>query len=119
MDLAQAFFLLQSLRQNIPNFSDVEKKWVDDFHSILNTVEKETGSDLSAFRVQQSELHHPVASVTRGSRRGGPGQVRYSERIVIERTRLLHKLDAVLSYFQYTQSAGDARKQSIGFKAGA
>jgi len=39
MDLTQAFFLLQSLQQNIPNFSDVDQKWVGDFHSILDAVE--------------------------------------------------------------------------------
>jgi hypothetical protein len=44
MDLAQAFFLLQSLRQNIPNYGDVDQRWVTDFHSILDTVEKESGA---------------------------------------------------------------------------
>jgi hypothetical protein len=118
MDLEQAYFLLQSLKQNIPNYSEVDQKWVVDFHSILDTVEKETGSDLNAFRVSQSDLHHPIASVTRATRRA-PGHVRYSERIVIERARLMHKMDAVLGYFQFTGSKGQPPKQSIGFKAGS
>jgi hypothetical protein len=118
MDLAQAFFLLRSLKQNLPYSSNVEQKWVDDFHSILDTVEKVTSSNLRAFRVQPDELHHPIASVTRGSRRYGPGQVRYSKEVVVERARLLHKLDAVLGYFQYTQSPNDPPKQGIGFKLG-
>jgi len=114
MDLPQAYFLLKSLKENLPNH-EVGQKWVDDFHSILDTVEKETGADLSAFRVQQSDFYHPVVSVSRASRRG-PGQVRRSSRTVVERTRLLHRVDAVLGYFQYTQSSGDTPKQSIGFK---
>jgi|HubBroStandDraft_4_1064222.scaffolds.fasta_scaffold841385_1 hypothetical protein len=36
MDLTQAFSLLKSLQQNLPNEFAVEKKWVDDFHSILD-----------------------------------------------------------------------------------
>jgi hypothetical protein len=118
MDLAQAFFLLQSLKQNLPSSSNVNQKWVDDFHSILDNVEGVTNSNLSAFRVQPSELHHPITSVRRGSYRGGPGQVHYSKQVVVERARLLHKLDAVLGYFQYTQGPNDPPKQGIGFKLG-
>jgi hypothetical protein len=117
MDLAQAFFLLQSLRQNVPNSSQVGQKWVDDFHSILDTVEKETGANLTAFRVQQTDLYHPVISTRRASRYGRAGHIDRSKAIVVERARLMHKMDAVLSYFQYTQNAGEA-KQHIGFKAG-
>jgi len=36
MDLTQAFSLLKSLQQNLPHEFAAEKKWVDDFHSILD-----------------------------------------------------------------------------------
>ncbi len=114
MDLAQAYFLLKSLKDNVPNSHEVDQQWVNDFHSLVDTVEKETGTDLAAFRVDGSELHHPVVAVTPGTRRG-PGKVRYGNGIVVKRTRLLLKLDAVLGYFQFKQGAGESEKH-IGFK---
>ncbi len=120
MDLAQAFFLLQSLKQNIPSYSEVEKKWVDEYHSILDTVETESGADLSAFRVQEADFHRQVISARRASLHGHtPGQVQRSDKIVVAHSRLFHKLEAVLGYFRYRQSAGNPPKESIGFKAGA
>ena len=117
MDLPQAYFLLESLKKNIPDSFEVDQKWVNDFHAILDTVEKDTGNNLDAFRVPQGELHHPIVSVRRASRHGQPGEVRRSTtRTVVERARLLHKVDAVLSYFQFSGNSGDAPKQSIGFR---
>lgn len=117
MDLAQAYFLLKSLKDNTPNSHEVEQKWVDDFHSVLDTVEKETGADLAAFRVDPSDLFNPAISATRGYARRGriaPGVVRYSNRTVITGARFMHKVDAVLSYFQFKQGAGTSEKH-IGF----
>ncbi len=118
MELAQAYFLLKSLKDNIPDRHEVEQKWVDDYHSIVDAVAKEAGVDLTAFRVDASELHHPVISARRGFALRGrvvPGSVQYGSKTVIERSRLMHKLDAVLSYFQFKQGASDAMK-SIGFR---
>jgi hypothetical protein len=120
MELAQAYFLLKSLKDNIPDRHELEQKWVDDYHSIVDAVAKETGADLNAFRVDASELHHPVIAAHRGFARRGrvvPGSVQYGSKTVIERSRLMHKLDAVLSYFQFKQGAGDAMK-SVGFNRG-
>jgi|SRR5580658_10923901 hypothetical protein len=117
MDLAQAYFLLKSLKENTPDTFEVEQKWVDDFHTILDTVGKETGEDLLAFRVEANDLHHPVVGGTRAYARHGrivPGQVRYGSKTVVERARLMHKVDAVLSYFQFKQGASDAPKR-VGF----
>jgi hypothetical protein len=118
MDLAQAFFLLQSLKENMPHTSDIAKKWVDDYHSILDTVEKETGTNLSPFRVPETDFQRQVVSARRGSFRGGPGHVQYGDNVVVSHARLAHKVDAVLSYFRYSQGTGNTPKQSIGFKAG-
>ena len=92
---------------------------MDDFHQILSTVEEQTADDLSAFRVPDSDLHHPVISAKRGfSRRGRsiPGQLqRDNDRIVVAHTRLMHKLDALLDYL-YRYGTETAPKQGIGFK---
>lgn len=107
MDLAQAYALLNSLKQNLPTTFEVERRWVDDFHSILDAVEKTTGADTYAFRVPPDELHPEVS--------GGnylEGTTDYSGRTVIERSRFVQKVDAVLGYFQFTQSEP---KKDIGF----
>ncbi len=41
------------------------------------------------------------------------GTTTYSKVLMIERTRLLHKVDAALSYFEFVQGQP---KQSIGFR---
>ena len=111
MDLAQALFLLKSLQKNIPNDYEVDRKWVDDFHSILDSVEKDTEADLSAFRIQPSELHRRVL----GTAPIGPNMQRETKYggTVVERARLIQKVDAVLGYFEFSNSTP---KQSIGFK---
>jgi hypothetical protein len=108
MDLTQSFFLLKSLKENLPDEFRIERKWVGDFHSILDTVEKETGFDLGAFRVGQDDLSRPAIS-----RNPMTGTTTYSKVLMIERTRLLHKVDAALSYFEFVQGQP---KQSIGFR---
>ncbi len=108
MYLTQSFFLLKSLKENLPDEFRVEKKWVDDFHSILDTVEKETGFDLEAFRVGQDDLSRPAIS-----RNPMIETTTYSKVLMVERTRLLHKVDAVLSYFEFVQGQP---KQGIGFR---
>ena len=119
MDLAQALSLLKSLKENVPNLPEIDKKWVDDFHEILATIEQQTTDDLSAFRIQDNDLYHPAISAKRGFSRYGrrvPGQLqRDNTRTVVPRTRLMHKLDALLEYlYRYGNEA--PTKESIGFK---
>ncbi len=119
MDFAQALSLLKSLKENIPNLSEIDKKWVDDFHHILAAIEKQTADDLSAFRIQDSDLYHPAISAKRGFSRYGrrvPGQLqRDNNRIVVPCTRLMHKLDALLEYL-YRYGNETQSKEGIGFK---
>lgn len=117
MDLAQAYFLLQSLKDNIPHHSEIDQKWVKDYHDILDAIETNTGFDLKAFRVPDTEVHHPVIGARRGSFRGGLGQVTYGKNLTVPHARLMMKIEAVLSYFRYQQSGEPAPKQAIGFKA--
>ena len=101
----------------MPHHAEIDQKWVVDYHDILTNIEEQTGFDLSAFRVSESEFHHPVIGARRGSWSGTPGTVTRSKKITVPLPRLLHKMDAVLSYFQYQQNAGPTPKQAIGFKA--
>lgn len=111
MDLAQALFLLQSLQKNIPTDYEIDRKWADDFHSILDRVEEETSADLKAFRIPPSDFHRRVL----GTAPTGPNMQRETKYggVVVERSRFVHKVDAVLGYFEFSNSS---QKQAIGFK---
>ncbi|MGA7968074.1 MAG: hypothetical protein WB983_05540 [Terriglobales bacterium] len=114
-DFAKVYAQLLSLKQNLPNAGEVTKRWLDDFHSILDTVEKETGEDLKAFRVPQEDVHPQLISVRRGTRRA-KGSATYGSNMMVSRARLIVKVDAVLGYFQMQFAAPPAEKQSIGFR---
>jgi sulfate adenylyltransferase subunit 1 (EFTu-like GTPase family) len=115
-DFAKAYAQLISLKQNLPNAGEVTTRWVDDFHSILETVERETGEDLKAFRVPHDDIHRQRISVRRGTRRA-PGSVTYGSNMVVSRSRLILKVDAILGYFQMQfQPQPPPDKQSIGFR---
>ncbi len=95
----KAYTLLKSLRQNLPETYEVSKDWVDDYHSILDSIETSTGQSLKEFRVPDSDIHPQVT--------GGnyvTGQVSYGK-LVVYPSRLLLKVDAVLSYYTFQNSA--------------
>jgi hypothetical protein len=108
-ELIKAYTLLSSLKQNLPNLYQVPKEWVDDYHSILDSVEKETGESLQEFRVSDEELRRQVISGNYVT-----GETRYGNKMMIQRARLMLKIDAVLGYFQIQSSAPD--REPIGFK---
>lgn len=108
-EVVKAYVLLSSLKQNIPTDFRVDQSWVGDFHSALQKIERATGVDLQEFRIPQEDLRREIT--------GGnylTGEVDYSGRMVVERTRLLLKVDAVLGYFQY-QLKDKATKGQMGF----
>jgi len=107
-ELARAYSTLTALRQNVPDKYEVDQSWVDDFHSVLDKIEKATSSNLAEFRVSQSELRRHKSGSNYLT-----GEVQYDGRTVVERARFLTKVDAVLAYFQY-QTAKET-KGSIGF----
>jgi len=107
-EIARAYATLSSLKQNVPNTFEVEQSWVNDFHSVLDKIEKATSLDLQEFRVPQQELHKEISGGNSIS-----GEVDYSGRTVVERMRLLMKLDAVLGYFTTKTTM-----RSIGFNKG-
>ena len=107
-EIAKAFSMLSSLKQNIPNNYQVDQSWVEDFHTALQQIESATGASLQEFRVSPQELKREKS--------GGnyvTGEVHYSGRTVVERTRLMLKVDAVLGFFQYEQDK--PTKGKLGF----
>jgi hypothetical protein len=107
-DIVKAFALLSSLKQHIPNNYEVDQSWVDDFHKALQQIETATGTSLQEFHVSQQELKREVSSSNYLD-----GTVDYSGRMVVERSRLLLKVDAVLGFFQYVKDK--PAKGKLGF----
>jgi hypothetical protein len=89
-ELLKAYVMLKSLRDNVPSIFEVGPRWVQDYHSILDKIEKETGQNLTEFRIPLEEKRLPVS-------------------------RFLFRLEAVLSYFQI-QAGESPEKEPIGFK---
>jgi hypothetical protein len=110
-EIAKAYALLSSLKQNIPDNFQVDQSWVNDFHSALQKIESATGTSLQEFRVPPQEMRRETT--------GGnylTGEVHHSGRTVIERTRLLLKVDAVLTFFEYVRD--QPAKGKLGFHKG-
>jgi len=103
--LAQAYALLTALKANLPKNYTIEQKYVDQFHSVLNTLEKESGHKLDDFRIPSSELRRRTVmsnSLT--------DEKVYSETPECDRDFLLLKLDAVLTFFSIQEGG-----KTIGF----
>lgn len=62
MNLRQAYSLLVALKGNLPGSITVDQKYVDQFDLILDTLEKESGQSLEAFRMPGSELRYTARS---------------------------------------------------------
>jgi len=107
-EIAKAYTLLSSIKANAPNNFAVDQSWVDDFHAALAQVEKATGLSLQEFRIPDADMHRETA--------GGnylTGETYYSGRTVVERSRFMMKVDAVLGYFSLQKDR--PTKGQIGF----
>ena len=54
--LRQAFARLKALTEHLPDDDEIEDKYVNDYHALLDTIQAETGQDFSHFRVPENEL---------------------------------------------------------------
>lgn len=106
-EIAKAYTLLSSIKANVPTNFEVDQSWVDDYHAALEQVENATGLSLREYRVSHADMHRETT--------GGnylTGEVFYSGRTVVERSRFMMKVDAVLGYFTLKT---EPKKQQIGF----
>lgn len=98
---------LTSLKENLP--SSVEEKYVRDYHSIVDELEKITSSNLSEFRLPEGEVRSRITSGNYLT-----GEKKYSKNRYCDKNFLLAKLDALLGYFQFRYLS--EKKEEIGFK---
>jgi hypothetical protein len=96
------------MKDNLPENFEVDQKYVEEYHQILDLLQSASGSDLENFRVPASEIHPEVS--------GGnfiTGQVTYSDRQVCERSYLMMKVDGVLGFFTIKTAS---KSKEFGFK---
>jgi hypothetical protein len=100
--LLRASSRLKALRANLPDGFEVEDIWVKEFHSCLAVVERATGMVLEEFAVPSSLLKRSVSGGNYVS-----GEVYYRDGLWCERRILLHRIDAVLLYFEGLRARDD------------
>lgn len=105
--VAQAYALLTSLRDNLPKDFTIEEKYVEQFHAVLETLERESSHKLDSFRVPASEVRHRLEG-----KNDLTGDRFYSDNPECERAFFVMKLDAVLNFFSIQEKG-----KTIGFTA--
>lgn len=109
-ELARAYAMLSSLRKNIGEMTayNVPETYVSEFHSVLDRLGN-IGIDVSEFRIPDSEVAPEITSWNTLN-----GEATYSDEKYVERSFILTKLDAVLSYFEIITSE---KPKKMGFSA--
>jgi hypothetical protein len=111
-EITRPYVRLESLRSNLPEHRTVGERYVDEFHQILDSLEKASGQSLDEFRVPLNEKStRRLPSRYRGT--GSPLKVTYSTVSRYERSFLLMKIEGVLRLFQLQTCDQDSR---IGFR---
>ena len=105
--ILRAYSLILSIQKNIPDNYQVSDRWTKEYHSALDKVERYIGSKLEEFRITQSDIKKSI-----GSSNSITGEVRYRDGLWCERTILLQKVEAVLTYLQFLLKPEDRK---IGF----
>ena len=105
--IKQAYSRLLALKDNLPQVFQADGTYVDEFHSILDTLQRESEQDLSAFRVPASEMMKQSSGGNDIS-----GKVYYTGRKECLRAFLMMRIDGVLGFFALSDS-----KTTVEFKA--
>jgi hypothetical protein len=105
--ILRAYAAITSIRANVPERPQVEKRWVDEFNVAIEKLEKSLGIELQEFKVPQDALKRFVASCNNLT-----SDVTYLEGLWCERAILMQKLDSVLVYFTGLQ---EQEGNKIGF----
>lgn len=106
--ILRAYATITSMRANVPERPQIEERWVIQFNSAIEKLEKSLDIDLQEFKVPQDALKRFVASCNSLT-----SDVTYLEGLWCERAILMQKLDSVLVYFSGLQ---DREDNPIGFR---
>lgn len=106
---------LHSLKANLPENKYISENYVQEYHIIIDDLSKAATIELSEFKIPPSEIKPSII----GNKANITGELSwvqessYSETRYCERNIILSKMDALLMYFQISNSK---EKESIGFK---
>ena len=106
--ILRAYATITSMKANVPERPQIEERWVNEFNTAIEKLEKSLGIDLQEFKVPQDALKRYVASCNNLT-----SVVTYLEGLWCERAILMQKLDSVLVYFTGLQERQDKK---IGFQ---
>ena len=106
--ILRAYAAITSIRANVPERHEVEARWVNEFNTAIEKLEKSLGIDLQEFKVPQDALKRYVASCNSLT-----SDVTYLEGLWCERAILMQKLDSILVYFTGLEDRDDKK---IGFR---
>jgi len=107
-EILRAYSLLNALKENLPDIYEIEERWVKEYNNALAKITTATGMDLTDFKLSSDDLGESIASANSIT-----GEVTYREGLYCERSRLIQKLDAILTYFTLLQTPPEKK---IGFK---
>ena len=106
----EAYVRLKALRQNLPDH-DVEMRFVNEFHQILDLLQASSGANLDSFRIPPGELK-PI--MVAGNYLDGSAE--YTDENFCNHSFFVMKVDGVLMYFELLQASRAESKPVIGFK---
>lgn len=107
----EAYSRLTALQKNIPQY-DVPVELVNEFHQILDLLEKEVGELFTNFRIPSSQVR-PIIT-------GGnyvTGEKHYSTQSYCEHNFFLVKVDGAITMFELLSQYRTTGKTPIGFKS--
>ena len=93
--ILRAYARIDSIKKTIPDVFEVNEKWVQEYHSAVKQVSTEIDSDLSEFELNPNSLYRSISSSNYIS-----GEVNYRDGLWCERSVLLQKVEALLTYLQ-------------------
>jgi hypothetical protein len=113
-EFLKAVAKLQAFRTNLPEW-DVDEEFVVEYHSILRTLEQETGEQLiEDFGIPDARMENQISSVTPANRGNRfQRQTSYRDKRSCDRNFLLMRLDAAINYLNSLMPAKG--KGPIGF----
>jgi hypothetical protein len=109
VEIIEAYSRLKALKANVPG-PYVHPKYVEEFHHILDLLEKASGASLGNFRIPASEIRPVITSVSYI----GEGAT-YSDEPYCERAFFDMRVDGVLTMFELLINSGGGSKPPIGF----
>lgn len=112
--ISRAYSFLLSLKNNIPQKFEVEEKWAIDFNLAIEKLETSLGMDLKDFKIDHVEFKKSVSGYNPPDPFSeGKGEMFYRPGLWIERSRLMLKVDSILTYFQILNAPEGTK---IGFQ---